>query len=102
MKPAANVKGRVVESLAGHDRGRLYAVLDWDDQERLLLTDGEKHPLNHPKPKKIKHVRTLPETVAVEGKGGSGGPVTDGDIRKALSELAKARGDKEENTRVQE
>ena len=90
MKPDANEKGRVVVSLAGHDAGVWYAVLGTEPDGRLRLCDGENHKLLKPKIKRSKHVRPLPLTVPVDGKGGSGGPVTDGDIRKALKEARLA------------
>ncbi len=43
-------------SLAGHDRDRLYIVLETDG-EFLYLTDGRHHKLKNPKKKKLKHLR---------------------------------------------
>ena len=38
----------------------------------------------HPKKKQVKHLRALPLTFPVRGKGASGGPIADSDIRAAL------------------
>lgn len=45
----------IVESLAGHDKGRLYVVLKADDAY-LSLVDGKIRTLQNPKRKKRRHV----------------------------------------------
>lgn len=53
-------------SLAGHDKGRCYVVLGWEDGF-FLLSDGKSKPLARPKKKNQKHVqliRHLPNEIA--------------------------------------
>ena len=43
-------------SLAGHDKGKLYIVLDTENN-RILLTDGKLRPLEKPKKKNRIHIQ---------------------------------------------
>ena len=52
--------------------------------KRVLLVDGDTRKLEKPKKKQVKHLHALPLTIAVEGRGASGGALADSDIRKAL------------------
>ena len=45
---------QIVRSLAGHDRGGLFCVLDTDGPY-LLLCDGKRRKLENPKRKKAVH-----------------------------------------------
>lgn len=45
-------------SMAGHDRGTLYAVMG-EDERGLLLCDGRLRTLDRPKYKKKKHVQKI-------------------------------------------
>ena len=49
------VKGSVVCSKAGRDKGNLLCVVG-ESNEFLLLADGKERPLERPKLKKKKHV----------------------------------------------
>ena len=84
MKAKPTEPGRVVVSTQGHDAGRWYAVVSVLDERNLLLVDGEIRKLAKPKKKRVKHLKALPLSVQLEGRGESGGPVADSDIRKAL------------------
>ena len=84
MKAKPNEPGRIVISTQGHDAGRWYAVISVLDERNLLLADGETRKLAKPKKKQVKHLKALPLTIQVEGRGESGGPVADSDIRKAI------------------
>jgi len=56
----------LARSVAGHDRGRLYLVLE-EEERSLLLTDGRLRPLSYPKRKNRIHVRIIrriPEAIA--------------------------------------
>lgn len=46
----------VIVSLAGHDRGKLFQVVGWQE-DRVLLCDGKNRRLTNPKRKSPKHVR---------------------------------------------
>lgn len=50
--------GALVRSLKGRDRGRTFLVLE-DRGERVLIVDGDIHPLARPKRKNPKHVALL-------------------------------------------
>ena len=85
MKAKPTEAGRVVISTQGHDAGSWYAVLDVLDEHQVLLVNGTTRGLAKPKKKQIKHLRALPLTIAVSGRGESGGPVQDSDVRKAIA-----------------
>ena len=50
--------GRVVESLAGRDRGRRYVICGRLTETQVWVTDGRTHPVSRPKKKNIKHLAT--------------------------------------------
>lgn len=72
--------GRVVISLAGKEKGRLMAVVDYNDRE-VLLSDGKHRPVEAPKTKNIRHV-ALTEHILESGE-----MATNRRLRKALSAL---------------
>ena len=84
MKAKPNEPGRVVISTQGHDKDRWYAIVSVLDEKNMLVCDGDTRKLAKPKKKQVKHLRALPMTIQVEGRGASGGPLADSDIRKAL------------------
>ena len=84
MKARPTEPGRVVISTQGHDAGRWYAVMSVLDDRFVTLCDGETRKLAKPKKKQVKHLQALPLMIQVEGRGESGGPLADSDIRKAL------------------
>ena len=49
------VKGLVVRSAAGHDKGGFFTVLEADAQYAVIC-DGKRRSLSHPKKKKCKHL----------------------------------------------
>lgn len=50
--------GALVKSLAGHDRGRLYIIIE-ETEDSLFLTDGRLRPMEKSKRKKKKHVQVI-------------------------------------------
>lgn len=60
MKPPVET-GRVVVSMAGRDKGRLFLVIGWADDEHALIVDGDVRRMEKPKKKKVKHLRGKPE-----------------------------------------
>ena len=72
------VKGSVVRSRAGHDKGDFFVVLDLGS-EYAIICDGKHRPLEKTKKKKFKHLfatnTVLPEDTLE----------TNRKIRKALS-----------------
>lgn len=84
MKAQPTEPGRVVIATQGHDAGRWHAVLRVLDERYVLICDGDTRGLDKPKKKQTKHLRALPVTIPVEGRGAAGGPIADSDIRTAL------------------
>ena len=69
-------------SLAGHDKGKVFAVLG-EEGEYLLIADGRGRNAERPKRKKKKHVQIivhLPEAAAEAAAAAE----QDADIRKLL------------------
>ena len=82
MKPLT--RGMYARSLAGHDKGRLYIILETDDIY-VYLCDGELRPLDKPKKKKRKHIQPDYDIAdAIRDKLEIQEPLRDEDIRKAL------------------
>ena len=52
--------GTLVRSLAGHDRGGIYAVLA-ADAAFVYIADGRRRSVNHPKKKKRRHLKAVAE-----------------------------------------
>ena len=50
--------GQMALSDAGHDRGKLYVILEVQD-ETVLLADGIRRTVEKPKKKNIRHVRRM-------------------------------------------
>ncbi|MDD7543970.1 MAG: KOW domain-containing RNA-binding protein [Peptoniphilaceae bacterium] len=51
------VPGQIVRSLAGHDRGSVFLVLDIPDAKHVRVVDGKHRTLAHPKKKRVIHVQ---------------------------------------------
>lgn len=52
--------GMLVRSHAGHDKGKLYIIIEERDQ-MLLLSDGKIRTMERPKAKKVMHVQLIKE-----------------------------------------
>ena len=50
--------GMLARSKAGHDREKVYVIIDVDDTY-VYLADGSNRTLDHPKKKKKKHVQVI-------------------------------------------
>ena len=48
-------KGMLAKSLAGHDEGKIYVIINIEENH-VLLVDGTIRTLDRPKKKKKKHV----------------------------------------------
>lgn len=66
MKVKTPVRGEIVESVQGRDKGSLYVVCEVC-AECVLVADGVKRKLATPKKKNVKHLRLTPRNVAEEG-----------------------------------
>lgn len=78
------VKGMVVISKAGRDKGYPLAVVGFDG-DSVLVADGGERPLARPKKKNPKHLARTNKTVQVDG-------VSDKALRAALK-ASEPRGD---------
>lgn len=50
--------GNFARSKAGHDKDKLYVIIDEDD-EYVYLSDGRLRTIDHPKKKKKKHIQLI-------------------------------------------
>ena len=76
----------IVESLAGHDRGEIFAVVATDG-EFLYLANGKQRKLQKPKRKKVIHARRAFQCSSPLAEKLVSGAATDGEIRKELAVL---------------
>ena len=90
MKANLAEPGRVAVILRGHDAGSWCAVLRVLDESTVLVCDGRLRTVSKPKKKRVKHLAPLPLTIPVTGRGESGGPIADSDIRKGLKAVREA------------
>lgn len=60
--------GLVVCSKAGRDSGRYFIVLEILSPEYVLIADGQKHRLAHPKKKKVKHLKLTEDVLESIGR----------------------------------
>ena len=51
-------KGMLAKSLAGHDEGNLYIIVE-TDQKYVYLADGKIRTIDRPKRKRKKHVQLI-------------------------------------------
>ena len=80
------IPGRVVLSTQGRDEGRYFIVLKVIDESFVLMADGLTRKLDHPKKKKVKHLRPKPILVEVDGSKLPNKRLQDSDLRRALAE----------------
>lgn len=80
------IPGRVVLSTQGRDEGRYFIVLEVIDKNFVLMADGLTRKIDHPKKKKIKHLRPKPIVVNVDGSTLPNKHLQDSDLRRALQE----------------
>lgn len=75
----------IVLSLAGHDKGKLFCVIDAED-DFVLLANGKERKLDAPKKKRRKHIRGVGTSAhpAIE-RLQRGEPVTDRALRTLLA-----------------
>lgn len=84
-------RGDVVRSLAGHDKGTLFCVVDTDG-DFLLLADGKERKLHAPKRKRRKHAQragTSDHPALLRLRAGE--PVGDNEVRRALAAFRDER-----------
>lgn len=79
--------GMLVRSLAGHDKGKLYIIIEERDQ-MLLLSDGKIRTMERPKTKKVMHGPADQRKAGREGNDGYFHPF----IHKKISERTHVKG----------
>lgn len=79
------VKGQVLVSAAGHDKGELLAVTGFDGK-RVFLADGKGRRLEKPKAKNPKHLRKTQFVLDEHSMA------TNRSIRKQLNKIANPGG----------
>ena len=80
------IPGRVVLSTQGRDEGRYFIVLEVIDENFVLMADGLTRKIDHPKKKKVKHLRPKPIVVNVDGSMLPNKHLQDSDLRRYLRE----------------
>ena len=58
-------KGMLAKSLAGHDEGKIYVIINIEENH-VLLVDGTIRTLDRPKKKKKKHVQLIRQKHSIE------------------------------------
>ena len=76
--------GRVVESIQGRDSGGFFLVLENAGGDIVMIADGSRHRLAHPKKKKTKHLRAKPVLLDLKALRPEGGALQNSDLRRAL------------------
>ena len=76
--------GRVVESIQGRDKGVFFLILENVGDGIVMIADGSRHKLEHPKKKKTKHLRAKPVLLDLRALRPEGGALQDSDLRRAL------------------
>lgn len=79
------IPGRVVLSTQGRDEGRYFVVLEVIDENFVRIADGLTRKVDHPKKKKVKHLRPKPIVVEVDGSKLPNKHLQDSDLRNALA-----------------
>lgn len=82
--------GSIVRPTAGRNQDRFFVVIQTDDNW-VLLSDGRKRKLDHPKRKKIKHLEDTGHTLDLFTL------TTNKQLRKALTSLGFTEFDIREN-----
>ena len=78
-------KSDIVISLAGRDEGKLFYVID-TEENFVLIADGKGRKLENPKRKKLKHVRRVSRTeTRVAAKIQNGDKVLNSELRRDLA-----------------
>lgn len=78
-------KSDIIISLAGRDKGKLFYVVDVEENY-VLIADGKGRKLENPKRKKLKHVRRVSRTeTRVAVKLQNGDKVLNSELRRDLA-----------------
>ena len=86
MERLTMIPGRVVLSTQGRDEGRYFIILEVIDDNFVYMADGLTRKIDHPKKKRIKHLRPKPIVVNVDGSTLPNKHLQDSDLRRYLRE----------------
>ena len=77
--------GWMAASLAGHDKKKIYIIIEETD-DCVVLADGECRPLEKPKTKKKKHIQIIKKSMDEElsDRLKRGVPCRDEEIKRAI------------------
>ena len=89
-------KGDLVIATAGREKGKLFLVLDTQD-EFLLLADGKARRVETPKRKKCRHVQRMasgPDRIAARIRSSEN--ITNSELRRALAAYRGEHGNQDQ------
>ncbi len=75
----------MAESLAGRDKGDIFFVLE-TTEKTVLLADGKRRTLEHPKRKNLRHVKFLPDGDFATVCGKISDRPVNAELRRAMAE----------------
>lgn len=76
--------GCYATSLAGHDKGAVYIIVEIDG-EYVFLSDGRIKLLEQPKKKKLKHIQIIKrKDETIQSKSNAGQKIINEDIKHAI------------------
>ncbi|MBS7303132.1 MAG: hypothetical protein KIG50_03230 [Lachnospiraceae bacterium] len=77
--------GWLAVSLAGHDKKKIYIIIE-ETVDAVLLADGECRPLSKPKRKKKKHIQVIKKIMdeKLAANLREGNPCRDEEIKRAV------------------
>ena len=82
-------RSSLIVSKAGRDKGKLFYVIDTDEQY-VYLADGKSRKLEKPKRKKRKHIEQIPRTESrIAEKIRNGEKVLNSELRKELASFGQ-------------
>lgn len=90
MKEDTKLVGCLAKSLAGHDKGKHYLVINEQKQD-LYLVDGEIRSINYPKKKNKKHVQVIYFTSEDVKKRLCDGNLQDIHVKRIIKEYIQNR-----------
>lgn len=77
-----------VKSMAGRDKGKIFVVLSVEDENYVAISDGRMRKIDHPKRKKVKHLKALGRNSEfIAQKLRDDNKVTNSELRTAIAEL---------------
>lgn len=76
--------GKFATSKAGHDKTKLYVIIN-EDSEYVYLVDGDLKPLDKPKKKSKKHIQIINRVdETIQNKLETGQIIYNEDIKRAI------------------